>query len=81
MSIYRLSVIDAAGYVVDVYEPECASDEEAWHKAECLVGEAAIDIWQEDRWIAWVDGRFDPHKIALAHHVAGLEGLGEKHAA
>ena len=29
MSKYRLSVIDDAGHVVDLYEPECVSDEEA----------------------------------------------------
>ncbi len=27
MSKYRLSVIDDAGHVVDLYEPECVSDE------------------------------------------------------
>ncbi len=68
MSKYRLSVIGAAGHVVDVYEPDCSSDEEAFHKAESLAGGAAIDIWQGDRWIAWVDGN-DPCRIALAHHV------------
>jgi len=66
MRNYRLCVIDA-GYVVDVYEPACESDEEAFSKAAALVGNAAIDIWQGDRWIAFLDGR-DPQRIALAHH-------------
>ena len=74
MTTYRLCVIDAAGYMVDVYEPDCACDEEAYHKATTLVGRASIDIWQGERWIAWVDGK-DPHRIALAHHVpAGADG-------
>lgn len=66
---YRLNVIDAAGHVTDVYEPDCISDEEAYAKADALVGKAAIDIWQGDRWIAWVDGN-DPNRIALTHHLA-----------
>ena len=75
MSIYRLCVTDTSGYVVDVYEPECACDEEAFHKAASLVGHASIDIWQGDRWIAWVDG-CDPHRIELAHHVSSIVGSG-----
>ncbi len=67
MSIYRLSVIDGAGHVVDVYEPECVSDEEAFHKADELVHGHAIDIWQGERWIALLDGK-DPQRIALLHH-------------
>ena len=67
MANYRLCVIDA-GYVVDVYEPDCESDEEAYHIATALVGNASIDIWQGDRWIALLDGN-DPHRIALAHHI------------
>ena len=67
MANYRLCVIDA-GYVIDVYEPECESDEEAFHKAEALVGNATIDIWQGDRWVAWLDGK-DPQRIALARRV------------
>ncbi len=67
MSIYRLSVIDGAGHVVDVYEPECVSDEEAFHKADELVNGHAIDIWQGERWIALLDGK-DPQRIALLHH-------------
>ena len=71
MSLYRLCVIDNAGHVVDRYEPECGSDEEAYHTAEKLVGGArAIDIWQGERWIAWLDGD-DPLRIALAHHTQG----------
>jgi len=70
MSLYRLCVIDGAGHVVDLYEPECGSDEEAYHTAEKLIaGSHAIDIWQGDRWIAWLDGA-DPLRIALAHHGA-----------
>jgi hypothetical protein len=69
METYRLSVIDRAGHVIDVYEPECTSDEEAFHKASQLAGTNAIDIWQKDRWIAWLDGA-DPTRIALAHHAA-----------
>ncbi len=68
MQTYRLSIIDRAGHVVDVYEPECESDEEAFHKAGLLAGDRAVDIWQADRWIAWLDGS-DPLRIALAHHV------------
>jgi len=67
MSIYRLSVIDDAGHVVDVFEPECGSDEEAFCKAEALVDDRAIDIWEGDRWIAWLDGK-DPLRVALLHH-------------
>ena len=68
MSLYRFSVIDRAGHVVDVYEPECDSDEAAYHTAESLLSrESAIDVWQNDRWIAWLDGS-DPLRIALAHH-------------
>jgi hypothetical protein len=70
MSVYRLCVIDDAGHVVDLYEPECASDEEAYHTAEKLVGKHAIDIWEGERWIAWLDGQ-DPLRIALAHHIQG----------
>ena len=39
-TLYRLNVIDASGRVVDVYEPECMSDEEAYHRASALVGGA-----------------------------------------
>ena len=67
MSRYRLSVIDRAGHVVDVYEPECISDEDAYRRAEELVDGNAVDIWQGDRWIAWLDGK-DPLRIALMHH-------------
>jgi hypothetical protein len=67
MSKYRLSVIDSTGQVIDVYEPECDSDEEAYVKAEALVNGHLIDIWQGDRWIALLDGK-DPLRIALAHH-------------
>jgi len=67
MSKYRLSVIDDAGYVIDVYEPECTSDEDAYRRAEELRSSNAIDIWQGDRWIAWLDGK-DPQRIALLHH-------------
>ncbi len=67
MSKYRLSVIDEAGHVIDVYEPECVSDEEAFHKADELVNGHAIDIWQGERWIALLDGK-DPQRIALLHH-------------
>ncbi len=73
MSLYRLCVIDDAGHVVDRYEPQCGSDEEAFHTAEKLIGNRhAIDIWAIDplkgeRWIAWLDGA-DPLRIALAHH-------------
>jgi hypothetical protein len=67
MPLYRLSVIDQAGYVIDIYEPECVSDEDAFRRAEALVGRASIDIWQADRWIAWLDGK-DPARLALAHH-------------
>ena len=71
MSYYRLNVFDDAGHVIDVYEPECTSDEEAFHTAERLIsGNRAIDIWQGTRWIAWLDGQ-DPLRIALAHHTAG----------
>lgn len=65
---YRLYVIDASGRVVDLYEPYCVSDEEAYHKATTVLGSSSIDIWQGDRWIALVDGK-DPHRVALAHHV------------
>jgi hypothetical protein len=67
MSKYRISVIDKAGHVVDVYEPVCVSDEEAYHKGELLAQGHAIDIWQGDRWVAWLDP-MDPVKIAPAHH-------------
>lgn len=67
---YRLNVIDGSGRVIDIYEPHCVSDEEAYHKATTIVGGASVDIWQGDRWIAWLDGK-DPHRIALAHHVEG----------
>jgi hypothetical protein len=67
MAKYRLSVLDDAGHVIDVYEPECTSDEEAFHKAETLVNGHAIDVWQGERWIAWLDGK-DPTRVALQHH-------------
>lgn len=67
MSTYRLKVIDEAGHVVDVYEPECISDEDAFRRAEELVDRHAIDIWEGDRWIAYLDGK-DPVRIALMHH-------------
>lgn len=67
MSTYRLNVIDEAGHVVDVYEPECISDEDAFRRAEELVDRHAIDIWEGDRWIAYLDGK-DPVRIALMHH-------------
>ena len=68
MSVYRLCVIDSAGHVVDRYEPECDSDEAAYHTAEKLLSRAsAIDVWQNDRWIAWLDGA-DPVRIALSRH-------------
>jgi hypothetical protein len=69
MPLYRLSLIDQAGHVIDVYEPECVSDEDAYCRAEMLAGRASIDIWQADRWIAWLDGK-DPGRLALAHHAA-----------
>ena len=65
---YRLYVIDTSGRVVDLYEPECLSDEEAYYKASSFAGNASVDIWQGDRWIAWLDGR-DPQRIDLMHHV------------
>lgn len=68
-STYRLCVIDNSGRVVDLYEPECVSDEEAFHKATILVGAASIDIWHGDRWIAWLDGK-DPQRVQLMHHCA-----------
>jgi hypothetical protein len=74
---YRLYVIDMSGRVVDLYEPECVSDEEAYHKATTVVGNASIDIWQGDRWIACLDGK-DPHRIALAHHVPNACGTDGK---
>jgi hypothetical protein len=67
MSTYRLNVIDQAGHVIDVYEPECTSDEDAFHRAEELVHQHAVDIWEGDRWIAYLDGN-DPVRIALMHH-------------
>ena len=67
MANYRLCVIDA-GCMVDVYEPDCRSDEEAYHIATGLVGNASIDIWQGEHWIACLDGN-DPNRIALAHHI------------
>ena len=67
MSKYRLSIIDDAGDVVDVYRPDCVSDEEAFHKADELVAGNAVDVWEGDRWIAWLDGK-DPLRIALLHH-------------
>ena len=66
---YRLHVIDASGRVVDLYEPECVSDEDAYHRASKIVGTAAVDIWQGDRWIGWLDGS-DPRRIELMHHCA-----------
>ncbi len=69
MTLYRLSVLDGAGHVVDVYEPDCASDEEAFHKADVLAGPHAIDIWQGERWIATIVGS-DPLRIVLAHHAS-----------
>jgi hypothetical protein len=68
MRPYSLYVIDGSGRVVDLYEVECGSDEEAYHKASTVVGSASIDIWQDDRWIAWLDGK-DPHRVDLMHHV------------
>lgn len=62
---HRFYVIDLSGHVIDLYEPECSSDEEA----TSLVGNASVDIWQGDRWIGWVDGK-DPRRIDLMHHVA-----------
>ena len=67
--VYRLCIIDSSGRVVDLYEPECVSDEEAFHKATTLVGTASVDIWDGDRWIAWLDGK-DPQRIQLMHHCA-----------
>jgi hypothetical protein len=67
-ALYRLYIIDASGRVVDLYEPECVSDEEAYHKATVVVGNASVDVWQGDRWIAWLDGK-DSYRLALAHHV------------
>jgi hypothetical protein len=67
-AIYRLHVIDASGRVADLYEPECSSDEEAYHTATNLTGNRSVDIWQGNRWIAWLDGA-DPHRIELMHHV------------
>jgi hypothetical protein len=66
MATYRLCVLDGAGHVVDRYEPECGSDEEAYAKAETLAGGRAVDIWQDDRWIALLDAA-DPYRIALQH--------------
>jgi hypothetical protein len=68
-TLYRLYVIDATGRVVDLYEPECVSDEDAYQRAVAVAGSASVDIWQEDRWIAWVDGK-DPQRIDLMHHSA-----------
>ena len=68
MNRYRLSVIDLADHVIDVYEPECVSDEDAYHRAEALLGDNVIDIWQGDRWIAMLDGK-DPHRVEYAHHL------------
>ncbi len=67
MCKYRLSVLGDAGHVIDVYEPECVSDEEAFHKADELRQNHAIDIWQGERWIALLDSK-DPQRIALLHH-------------
>jgi hypothetical protein len=67
-SSYRLYVIDS-GRVTDLYEVDCGSDEEAYHKASGVVGTASVDIWQGDRWIALLDGK-DPQRINLMHHVA-----------
>ena len=67
---YNLYVIDGSGRVVDQYEVDCGSDEEAYHKASAVVGTASIDIWQGDRWIAWLDGK-DPLRVDLMHHVVG----------
>jgi hypothetical protein len=67
MAIYRLCVLDGAGHVVDRYEPDCASDEEAYVRAEGLADGRAVDIWQSARWIAFLDGA-DPLRIALQHH-------------
>ena len=68
-SRYRLHVIDGSGRVVDLYDVDCVSDEEAYHKANDLVGSASIDIWQDNRWIALLDGK-DPKRVELMHHVA-----------
>ena len=70
MTTYRLNVIDRAGHVVDVYEPDCVSDEEAFHKADTLAQGRTVDVWQGERWIALLDGS-DPVRIALSHHVPG----------
>ena len=67
MAIYQLCVLDRAGHVVDRYEPDCTSDEEAYAKAEMLANGRAVDVWQETRWIALLDGA-DPQRIALQHH-------------
>ena len=73
MTPYRLCVIDGSGRVVDRYEVDCGSDEEAYHKACAVLGFASIDIWQDDRWIAWLDGK-DPQRIDLMHHAVGPNG-------
>jgi hypothetical protein len=67
-ALYRLYIIDASGRVVDLYEPECVSDEEAYHKATAVVGNASVDVWQGDRWIAWMDAKHS-YRLAIAHHV------------
>ena len=69
-NLYRLHLIDASGRVVDLYEVECGSDEEAYHTATTVAGAASVDIWQDDRWIAWLDGK-DPQRIDRMHHVVG----------
>jgi len=67
-NVYRLHVIDSSGRVVDLYEPECSSDEEAYDKATLVVGTRSVDIWCGTRWIAWLDGK-DPHRIEHMHHL------------
>ncbi len=56
MKPYRICIIDKAGHLADVYETECDSDEEAYHRAETVSDGRLIDIWQGDRWIAWLEG-------------------------
>lgn len=64
MPKYRFSVIGKNGSVIDIYEPDCVSDEDAYNKADMLKGANVIDIWQGDRWVGMVDGQ-DPHRMAL----------------
>ena len=58
MENYRLTLIDTAGHVTDVYDVECDSDETAYYVAEKVRDDRAIDIWQGDRWIAWLDPKY-----------------------